>query len=400
MMNLHSGTPFWLANNGIAPSRPTLAAREQCDVVICGAGVTGALVADALTAAGLDVVVIDRRESGLGSTSASTALLQYEIDVELSALVDMLGRERATRAYQASARAVNQLAQLASTLAGCDFQPRHSLYLASSRGDAKRLRVEAEARSAIGIESEWWPRERVKARYGFPGHGAIRSQPAGEIDALALTRALLLRATTGGARWYEQTNARGYEERAGGVRLLTDNGIHIDARLAICATGYDLPPFLSQDCVTLHSTYALATERLTHFGAWDDRCLVWESARPYTYMRTTEDRRVILGGEDVPFRDATWRDRLLPTKTRKLESRLRELLPSIATETAFEWAGTFAETKDGLPYIGRDARYPGFLFALGYGGNGITFSAIAAELLTAECLGETSPDADLYRMSR
>lgn len=399
-MNLHSGTPFWLASNGIAPARPTLAAPERCDVVICGAGVTGALVADALTSAGLDVVVVDRRESGLGSTAASTALLQYEIDVELIALGDMIGSQQAARAYRASARAVTQLAQLIAPLDGCDFQPRHSLYLASTRRDAKRLRAESDARSAIGIEAEWWPRERVTARYGFPSYGAIRSQPAGEVDALALTRALLTRAIANGARCYEQTSARGYEEHAGGVRLLTDNGVHVDARLAVCATGYDLPPFLAQDCVTLHSTYALATERLTHFGAWDDRCLVWESARPYTYMRTTDDRRVILGGEDVPFRDAAWRDRLLPTKTRKLEERLARLLPSIAAETAFEWAGTFAETKDGLPFIGRDKRYPGFLFALGYGGNGITFSAIAAELLTAECLGEQSSDADLYRMSR
>ena len=52
-MNLHSGTPFWLAKNGLAAARPPLRSPERCDVAVIGAGVTGALVADALTAAGV-----------------------------------------------------------------------------------------------------------------------------------------------------------------------------------------------------------------------------------------------------------------------------------------------------------------------------------------------------------
>lgn len=399
-LNLHSGTPFWLVQNGLSEALPALNAPARCDVVIIGAGVTGALIADALTAAGLDVVILDKRESGVGSTAASTALLQYEIDLELNALTDKVGQDHAIRAYQASAAAVASLTELAISLGGCDIQPRSSLYLASTRRDAARLQREADARSSIGITAEWWSRSEVDNRYGFPSHGAIRSAHAAEVDALKLTRALLARAVDRGARWHEQTGVRGYEERAGGVRVFTENGAHVDASRAICATGYNIPTFLLQDRVALHSTFALATHRVPHFGPWDDRCLVWESARPYCYMRTTSDRRVIIGGEDVPFRDAQWRDRLLPTKTRRLEKRLEQLLPGVETETAFEWAGTFAETPDGLPYIGADARYPGILFALGYGGNGITFSAIAATLLTAECLGQVDPNAELFRMDR
>ncbi len=399
-MNLHSGTPFWLVKNGVCPSRTALNASETCDVAIIGAGITGALLADSLTRAGLDVVVLDRRESGGGSTSASTALLQYEIDIELLALGEHIGKDQASRAYVASAKAVETLGTLAIELGGCDFQARSSLYLASTRKDADRLEQEAVARAAIGIPVQWWSKKEVKSRYGFASFGAIRSAQAAEIDALQMCRALLERAQGRGARWYEQTGVTAYEERGAGVRLFTANGETINAKLIVCATGYDVPAFLKQDRCTLHSTYALATHRLPSFGPWDDRCLVWESARPYCYLRTTSDRRIIIGGEDVPFRDAAWRDRLLPGKTQKLEQRLQRLLPDLETETAFEWAGTFAETKDGLPYIGRDERYPGVLFALGYGGNGITFSAIAADLLTAECRGETSADADLYRMTR
>lgn len=44
---------------------------------------------------------------------------------------------------------------------------------------------------------------------------------------------------------------------------------------------------------------------------------------------------------------------------------------------------TFGEMPDSLPCIGAQADAPGALFALGYGGNGIVFSMIAADILRA-----------------
>jgi len=400
-MRVHSGAPFWLVSNGLAPARPVLPGNTSCDVVVWGAGVTGALVADRLTQEGMDVVVLDRRESGAGSTAASTALIQYDIDLELRALADRIGADNAALAYRRSADAVRTLATTVSGLDDVEFHFRSSLYLASTDRDARRLRRETDARAAIGLEVEWLDADAVSSRYGFTSHGAIRSALAGEVDALAMTRALLARAASRGARWYEQTHVRGYEELpGGGVRVRTNVGATVDARFAICATGYLLPSYFDLDVATLHSTFALATQRVGDFGAWDDGALVWESARPYSYLRTTADGRVLIGGEDVPFKNAALRDRLLPAKIETIEGTLRRLVPSLATETAYSWTGTFAETDDGLPYIGSVPQYPGMLFALGYGGNGITFSVLAAEILSALCRGETVESGDLYAMTR
>ena len=400
-MKLYSGGPFWLIQNGIQSTRPPLTASTRCDVVIWGAGVTGGLIADRLSRDGLDVIVLERRVSGAGSTAASTALIQYEIDQELAALSERIGSADAARAYRMSVSAVQQLGTICHDLGAGNFQSRQSLYLASTRRDAKRLQREAEARAALGIAVSWLSKEDIDSDYGFASHGAIRSELAGEVDALALTRGLLERAVSTGARWYEQTHVRGYEERADGVRVLTSGGATVDARLAVCATGYALPAYFGLGgLATLHSTYALATERTPDDGLWRDRVLVWESARPYCYMRTTSDQRIIIGGEDTPFESERLRDRLLPGKIEQLERRLAKLRPEVPTETAFGWAGTFAETRDGLPYIGTLEKFPGVLFALGYGGNGITFSVIAAELLSAMCSNRRPDGADLYRMSR
>ncbi len=45
------------------------------------------------------------------------------------------------------------------------------------------------------------------------------------------------------------------------------------------------------------------------------------------------------------------------------------------------WCGTFSSTDDGLPYMGPWKKDSRILYALGYGGNGITFSMIAAQVL-------------------
>jgi len=65
----------------------------------------------------------------------------------------------------------------------------------------------------------------------------------------------------------------------------------------------------------------------------------------------------------------------------------------VSLEVAYAWSGTFGETKDGLPYIGGvHPRFPHTYFALGYSGNGITFSVVAAEIIRDYFLSRTNRD--------
>ena len=104
-MDLYDGTPFWPRRDGILCVHPPLSGDAGCDVAVVGGGITGALVALELTRRGLDVVVLDRRDAGGGSTSASTSMLQYEIDELLVDLTDALGWDAASAAYRRSAAA-------------------------------------------------------------------------------------------------------------------------------------------------------------------------------------------------------------------------------------------------------------------------------------------------------
>jgi glycine/D-amino acid oxidase-like deaminating enzyme len=76
------------------------------------------------------------------------------------------------------------------------------------------------------------------------------------------------------------------------------------------------------------------------------------------------------------------------------------MFPKIDLEVAYPWAGTFAETKDGLAYIGSLPDFPRYLFALGFGGNGITYAAVAAEIIRDQLLQRPNPAARLFRFDR
>ena len=72
------------------------------------------------------------------------------------------------------------------------------------------------------------------------------------------------------------------------------------------------------------------------------------------------------------------------------------LLPRLDIQADFAWSGTFGESDRGLLSIGAIPGMPNCHAVLGYGGNGITFSRIAAELLATELGGEADPDTDLF----
>ena len=94
------------------------------------------------------------------------------------------------------------------------------------------------------------------------------------------------------------------------------------------------------------------------------------------------------------------RDALLLRKTSLLQRRFRALFPAIPLKVAYSWAGTFARTSDGLPWIGRHPKNPNTWVALGYGGNGITFGLIAAEIIRDEISGRRTPNDAIFGFQR
>jgi glycine/D-amino acid oxidase-like deaminating enzyme len=129
--------------------------------------------------------------------------------------------------------------------------------------------------------------------------------------------------------------------------------------------------------------------------------MVWDTERPYHYARWTPEHRLLLGGEDRLVRPGQRRRQQSMTAARDLLAYFEARLPGLATvRTERAWEGLFAMTADSLPYIGPHRRYPRHWFALGYGGNGMTFGSLAARLLLERWQGLKSRDHALFEFAR
>ncbi len=400
-MNLTSSHPFWSVKNGLPANYPSLQRDVSCDVIVIGGGITGALVAMHLVEAGVTTLVIDKRDIGTGSTSASTAMLQYEIDVPLRELIKKVGPAAATRSYQLCLEAISKVGQLAERLKiECGFEYKPSLFLARYQREVAEFREEYELRKGMGLELEFLEETEVQARFPFTRPAALYSKAGGQVDPHLLTHGLLAAGMNMGLEVCDRTEMAKLEHTRKGVRVITQQGHTITARRVVLATGFESKQLLHAEAGTLKSTYALISEPMPAVPGWDRECLIWDSGMPYLYLRTTPDGRVIVGGEDEDFVNAKHRDVLISAKSRTLVKKFNKLFPDVSLEVAYTWAGTFGETKDGLPYIGVHLRHPHAYFALGYGGNGITFSVIAAEIIRDLFLGRENDVAQIFRFAR
>jgi glycine/D-amino acid oxidase-like deaminating enzyme len=400
-MDLRSHSPYWLLRHGIINVFPSLNKSFTTEVVIIGAGISGSLTAWYLCKAGFKVAIVDRRHVGMGSTVASTSLLQYEIDTPLNKLIEKIGKENAVNSYLLARDAIYNLGSICEELGDEDvFQYKPSFQFASYKKDVKDLRNEFSLRKKIGLSVEWLEQKEVQEKFGIKKPAGILSKDGADADAYKITHRLLKKCEGLGLKVYDHTEIVKIVHRKKNIELVTARNKKINARWLVIACGYESQRYISKKIELLRSTFAIASEPMQQKNFWYKNAIIWETARPYLYMRTTEDCRIILGGKDVDFSDPKRRDKLLNSKKTALEKTFCKLFPSIPFKTDFSWAGVFGTTKDGLPYIGSLRERPNTFFALGFGGNGILFSVIAAEMIRDALTRKRNPCKKIFSFDR
>jgi glycine/D-amino acid oxidase-like deaminating enzyme len=401
IMDVRSNEPFWLVKNGIKHSYPSLREDLDADLLIVGAGITGALMAHAAIKKGYRTILIDKREVANGSTSATTSMLQYEIDVPLYKLKKLIGEQGAIASYIACRDAIYQLEDLVGEIGStCGFEKKESVYFAGNSKDVKWLKTEYEARLSAGFDVKWLDKELLASTYGLLGAGGILSADGGSVDAFCLTHDLLHYNMERGLRIFDKTELRKVKYEKSGVRVLMQTGAEVSAKKIIYCTGYESQGMLPDKIVNLKSTYAMISEKEDKHPAICEKTLFWNTDEPYLYLRTTEDGRLLVGGEDVDFKNAIRRDLLLGKKKDRLVKTLKKYLPDVVFIEDFCWCGTFGETKDGLPYIGAHPKFPDSYFLLGFGGNGITFSVSGADIIIGLMEGRPELLSHYFRFGR
>ncbi|WP_312090006.1 FAD-binding oxidoreductase [Chryseobacterium sp.] len=401
-MDLKSNEPFWLIKNGLISSYPSLKSDEECDVLIIGGGITGSLIAHQMIKDGHKTILIDKREICNGSTSATTSMLQYEIDTPLYELMEMIGEKGAVESYKACSKSIDELEKLTKEIKSrAGFKRKQSLYFASKKKDAVWLEKEFEVRKKAGFEVSWLDSKDIEEKFSFQNtYGGILSKQGASIDAFKFAHELLRFNEKKGLKIFDKTEMKSVKYLRDYNLALTTTGHNIKAKKIIYCVGYESSTIIKEHFVDLKSTYAVVSEIDQDKFKNIESTLVWNTDDPYIYMRTTDDNRLLIGGGDEDFSDPKKRDSLIDKKEKEILRVLKKIKPDYPFYTDFVWTGTFGETKDGLPYIGTHDNFKNSYFVLGFGGNGITFSVTGMEMASAYLKDKKHLLTEYFRFGR
>ncbi|MDM5192667.1 FAD-dependent oxidoreductase [Bacillus hominis] len=395
-MKLMTGKLFW--NSGVSvPCYPSLENDMICDVLVIGSGEAGAHIAYSLAEIGMRVMLIEKRAIACGSTAANTGLLQFCHDKSLTSLIHTFGEEKGVRAYRLCYEALRTMEKVVPTLdIDPHFIPRNSLYYASRDEDISFLQEEYNTLHHYGFPVEYFTESDIKKRYSFKKQAALYTHGDAEVNPYLLAHSLLHKAKQMGATIYEHTGALHVKQIHNDLICYTNTGNKIVAKNIIMATGYEAISGKKEKNTTVETSYAIVTNKLNHFEGWHEQSLIWETARPYLYFRTYQNR-IIVGGLDEAMQIQTIGDTKLLHKRDVLINIVREMFPQFNhIQAEYYWAAAFGGSHDGLPILKEDKKIHNLYYALPYGGNGTVYGMVFAKLFQQLFTNKESDDFSLF----
>ncbi|QKS72907.1 FAD-dependent oxidoreductase [Paenalkalicoccus suaedae] len=399
-MKLVTGSSYWATTLPTPKTYPAVTEPITCDVLIVGGGSSAAQCAYYLADQGLDVVVVEKNEIGHGSTLANTALLQYAGEKLFTDLIHQFGENWVNRHITLCRQAIDDI-ETASKTCQLDFQykRRQSAYFASTEQDLPKLQKEMDYLETLKLPVEYASQETIQSRYSFTKSGAIFFKDDAEFNPYRFTHSLFDYAASKGVRIFEQSPVSNIHGTPKGASARC--GSHeIDAKHVIIAAGYDGLDIHKDKNASFVCTFTVTTDPVANFDGWYERSLIWETARPYYYMRTTPDNRIIIGGLDETRYDANAQQKHMHHKREQLMQELSARFPHLELSPAFFSSAAYGGTHDGLPIIGRYESHPGCTFLFGLGDNGTVYSMVLARIITDDLLGKNNPDIELYKDTR
>jgi Rieske Fe-S protein len=241
------------------------------------------------------------------------------------------------------------------------------------------------------MQIEWAERAPIK---DFDTGKCLKYPNQGQFHILKYLAALAKSIEKNGGQLFSNTRATEWKgEDAPHVK--TANGQTIRAKSIVLATNY---PIMSKMFAKLpaYRTYAIGV-RVPKNSV--EKCLIWDTADPYIYVRTqAEDDHdvLIVGGED----HRTGQEDDADARFGRLRQWTEKRFP-FAEETLYQWSGQFAETHDGLAFIGRFSEASRQVYLItGDSGQGMTHGTIGGMLVSDLILERENPWVEVFEPSR
>ena len=395
------GKPYFTSKEKEKKQYPYLTEDIETDICIVGGGVTGAIASYYFGRKNVKTVILEKKRIAHLSTSVTTALLQYELDENLSNLTEYTTKENVIRSYDLGLKALDEIAEFIEQYGNeCEYKKRDALLYTAKKDEISAIEREYSYRKNSGIDVEYIDENTNKFAFDLKA-GIISKNGGAELDPYKFTKQLLGVSCSMGAKVYENTEVVKLIYHDDYIDVITEFGYKVKAKKVIVATGYNTKLFTDRKFATKTTTFNIVTKPVSNFTGWEGNTLIRDNSDPYNYLRTTKDNRIIIGGEDVDIIEGI-DESLAKQKYDILECRLKSMFKDIKDiEIEFKYCGVFASTPDNLGFVGPDDKNNKNLwYLLGYGANGILFAILGAMMLTELYDGKFNKDMNLFKVDR
>src|SRR5918993_898985 len=360
------------------------------DVAIVGGGITGITLALQLQKAGKKCVVLEAKSLCFGTTGGTTAHLNTLMDNPYNTMIADFGKDGAQIVAGAASDAITLIENnINEYKIECGFERASAYVFAQGESQEKELDDIYKACQEIGLESRFTNGIPIPINFRksleVPGQGKFH--PVKYVHGLAGAFESI------GGTIVEQCRVTNVEEDE--VISIETSIDKMQARTLVYAT--HIPPginLLHLRCPAYRS-YAMSVKLK------DEKYpegLIYDMYDPYHYYRTQivdGEKFLIVGGGDHKTGENTNTNKSFL----QLESHIRSHFD--VAQILHRWSSQYYEPVDGLPYIGK---LPGarenILVATGYGGNGITYSHVAALELSNLIIANESRCNDIFSPGR
>lgn len=385
----------WL-EDVVIPANPVLKGALVADVTIIGGGLAGTLTAYLLSKVGKKIILLQKKDISNSATAYTTAWLSSVVDTDLHKLVKMYGEIGAKKVWQSGLDAIDLIEKIIlEEKINCDFKRVSHHRFAMSESEMNNLRKENEFAKKLGFKVILHDSEFLN----FPNYGSLEIPAQAKFHPIKFLIGLRTACLKRGVQIYENSPALSIEKTSPDKNIIvfTASGL-IRAPYCVITTHnpFNKPRELFAH-KAIYTSYVI--EALIPLGTIPEG-LYEDENNPYHYFRIDnlkDNARIILGGEDHR------KEISIPEfkNFRSLIFYLKKLFPDVNYEIKKKWSGKIIETIDGLPYIGAYSKLtPNILVATGFSGNGMTYSAVSAKIISDALLKKENPYAQIYYAGR
>lgn len=393
---------YWIGTAGPAPADDgPIRGDLDADVVVIGSGYTGLSCALHLAKEhGIKPVVLEANGVAYGCSTRNGGQAQVSSGrLKRSQWIERWGLDVAKRLHAEVCEGFDLFRSLIRDHdIQCDPQDGGHYYIAHKASMMPGLAREAALlRDTFGYDARMISREQLHAEVARDqeAHGAMWEVDGVGIHAAKLAFGYLRAARELGVRVHVDSPVQAWDYRGGVHALCTPGGTVRARRVAVATAAYaprGLHPQLRDRLMPIMSNSVVTRGELEAVGIRTGSPLT-DTRTLRHYYRLLPDNRLQIGSRAA----ITGRDAANPAHLQSLKEGMYRKFPALrGIDLDYSWWGWVDVSHDMMPRITAMPGLPGAFYALGYGGNGVMYSAQAGRRMAQLVAGQAVPELPIF----